>query len=184
VGNSGGTLPHFGARGHILFRQTEGNSNYLEQMNQDGSNRSKVVPYPIIEIQGVSPGRRWVMAMVPEPPQGNGPSPMAIPVDGGPPLRICASYCVPEWSTDGKFLFVQVEGASRTTPGRSLAIPVGPGESLPDLPPGGIPLLAEPSAIKGSQSVLRENLVPGKDPEHFAYVNITVHRNLYRISLP
>ncbi len=26
-------------------------------------------------------------------------------------------------------------------------------------------------------------LVPGRDPAHFAYVNTTVHRNLYRISL-
>jgi len=30
----------------------------------------------------------------------------------------------------------------------------------------------------------RGERVPGKDPRHFAYVNTTVHRNLYRISLP
>ena len=65
-----------------------------------------------------------------------------------------------------------------------MAIPVGPGESLQNLPSEGIALAAEPSVVKGSQLVLRENLVPGKDPEHFAYVNTTVHRNLYRISLP
>ena len=184
VGDPGGTSPHFGAQGQILFQQTEGNANYLERMNPDGSDRKRVVPYSITEIQGISPGRRWVMAMVPEPPQGSGPSPMAIPVDGGPPQRICVSYCAPEWSTNGKFLFVQVEGASRMGPGRSLALPVGPGESLSNLPPGGIPLLAQPSVVKGSLSVPRENLVPGNDPGHFAYVNTTVHRNLYRISLP
>ena len=39
--------PHFGPRGQILFQLTEGNFNYLEQMNLDGSARSKVVPYPI-----------------------------------------------------------------------------------------------------------------------------------------
>lgn len=65
-----------------------------------------------------------------------------------------------------------------------MAIPLGPDESLPDLPPGGIALHSEPSVVKGSQSVPRDYLVPGKDPEHFAYVNTTVHRNLYRISLP
>jgi hypothetical protein len=32
--------------------------------------------------------------------------------------------------------------------------------------------------------VNREQLVPGEDPSHFAYVYTTAHRNLYRISLP
>ena len=183
VGKSGGMWPYFGAQRRILFQQTEGNSNYLEQMNQDGSGLSKVVPFPIIGIVGISPGRRWVTTVVPKTPEDNGPVVMAVPVDGGTPRRICL-YCAPTWSTNGKFLFIQVESASRVSPGRSLAIPVGPGESLANLPPGGIALPAEPSVVKGSQLVLRENLVPGKDPEHFAYVNTTVHRNLYRISLP
>ena len=65
IGDSGETRPHFGPRGQILFQATEGNFNYLEQMNPDGSGRSKVVPYPINTIQSISPGRRWVMARVP-----------------------------------------------------------------------------------------------------------------------
>ena len=180
TGPDGGTSPHFGPRGGILFQLTEGNFNYLEQMNADGSGRSKVVPYPISAIQGISPGRRWVMAIVPLPE----PGPMAIPVGGGPPRRICQSYCVPIWSSNGKFLFVPVEEASRTSPGRSLAIPVGPGESLPEFPPEAIPPGASATIIPGSVSVNRANLVPGKDPSDYVYVNTTVHRNLYRISLP
>jgi hypothetical protein len=27
-------------------------------------------------------------------------------------------------------------------------------------------------------------LVPGRDPDHYAWINATVQRNLYRISLP
>jgi hypothetical protein len=185
VGNSGETLPHFGPQGQILFRIAEGNFNYLEQMNQDGTGRSKVLPYPIIEVQGISPGRKWLMAIAPYP-QGGSLVPMivAIPLDGGPPRTICASFCVPVWSSSGNFLFVPVEASSATTPGRSLAIPVGPGESLPELPPGGIQPLAEPSVVPGAQSINRAELVPGKDLSHYAYVNTTVHRNLYRISLP
>ena len=112
------------------------------------------------------------------------PMDMAIPLDGGPPVRICADYCPATWSSSGKFLFVMVEAPTETSPGRSLAIPVGPGESLPALPPGGIKAGAEPDEVPGSQSVNRALLVPGKDPSHFAYVNTTAHRNLYRISLP
>ena len=109
---------------------------------------------------------------------------MAIPLDGGPPLRICASYCLPAWSSSGRFLFIAVEAPTQTSPGRSLAIPVGPGESLPAFPPEGIEPGAEPDVIPGSQSVNRALLVPGEDLSHFAYVNTTSHRNLYRISLP
>jgi Tol biopolymer transport system component len=184
IGHSGETSPHFGPRGQILFTLAEANFNYLEQMNQDGSGRSKVVPYPIIEIQGISPGRKWLMAIVPYP-DGKSVTPMAmaIPLDGGTPLRMCASFCVPTWSSTGKFLFIPVEASSQTSVGRSLAIPVGPAESLPQFPPGGIKPLAGPNEVPGSQSINRADLVPGEDLSHFAYVNNTVHRNIYRISL-
>ena len=184
VNVSGVRSPHFGAGGQILVQQTEGNANYLEQINSDGSHRSKIFPYPIGEFQSVSPGRRWVTAEVPMAPDTNLPAIMAIPLADGAPQRICAPYCLTRWSTDGKFLFVSVEESSRTSPGRSLAIPVGPGESLPDLPVGGIAPLAEPRVVQGAESVGRGELVPGKDPEHYAWVNTTVHRNLYQISLP
>jgi len=184
VGDMGGTSPLFGAQGQILFQQSEGSSNYLEQVNPDGTGRSKVVPYPIIEIQGISPGRRWVMATVPESPDGKGPANMAIPVDGGPPRRMCSTYCNPVWSSNGKFLFIQVEDSSRESPGRSLGIPVGLEEDLSVLPAEGVKPMAEARSVPGSVSVPRAYFVPGADPTHFAYVNTTVHRNLYRISLP
>jgi hypothetical protein len=184
IGLSGETTPHFGPRGQILFRLAEGNFNYLEQMNQDGSGRSKIVPYPIIEIQGISPGRKWLMAIVPYGGKSLIPMVMAIPLEGGPPRRLCVGYCVPTWSSSGKFLFIPVEASSQTSPGRSLAIPVGPAETLPEFPPGGIKPEAEPSVVPGSRSVNRAELVPGEDLSHFAYVKTIAHRNLYRISLP
>jgi DNA-binding winged helix-turn-helix (wHTH) protein/Tol biopolymer transport system component len=183
IGHSGETSPHFGPRGQVLFQIAEGNFNYLEQMNPDGSERSKIVPYPILDIHSISPGRRWIIAGTPIP-GATDQTIMAIPSSGGPPHIVCESDCNPIWSSNGNFLFVPVEGATRTSPGRSLAIPVGPGESLPQLPPQGIPPQANASIIPGAQSVARADLVPGRDPSHYAYVNTTVHRNLYRISLP
>ncbi len=38
--------------------------------------------------------------------------------------------------------------------------------------------------VPGTRSFNRAELVPGKDLSYYAYVNTTVHRNLYRISLP
>lgn len=176
--------PHFGDHGGILFERTEGSNNYLERMNPEGSHRSKVFQYPIAEFQSVSPGRHWAIVNVASTPDGDRIAIMAIPLDGGVPRRICASYCVPTWSPDGRFLFVPVEDPSRTDPGRSLAIPLGPGETLPTLPAGGIPPSAEPDMVRGAKSVARGELTPGRDLEHYAWVNTTVHRNLYRISLP
>ena len=78
-----------------------------------------------------------------------------------------------------------MEESSRTSPGRTLAIPVGPGESLPDFPTGGIaPLADESSKFPGAESVGRGAVVPGKDPAHYVWVNVAVHRNLYQISVP
>jgi hypothetical protein len=184
VGNVGGLSPHFGPNDQIIFERAEGNANYLEQVRPDGSGLSRVVPYSIIEVQTISPGRRWLMAVVPAPPGVDAPAIMAIPLDGGSPRRMCVSYCFASWSTSGKFLFIPVEASSRTSPGRSLAIPVGPGESLPDLPPEGIQSLADPGVVQGAQSFPHADFVPGRDLHHFAYVKTTEHRNLYRISLP
>jgi DNA-binding winged helix-turn-helix (wHTH) protein/Tol biopolymer transport system component len=182
---SGESLPHFGPQGKILFQASEGNANYLEQMNQDGSARSKVVPYPILYIQGVSPGKKWAMVNLPYPDGKRlSPTVMAIPLEGGPLRHMCVGLCTPTWSPNGKFLLLGVEAGSGTNPGRSLAIPVGPGETLPDFPPEGLPPGAQPDVVPGSVSVNREQLVPGEDPTHYAYVNTTSHSNLYRISLP
>jgi DNA-binding winged helix-turn-helix (wHTH) protein/Tol biopolymer transport system component len=185
ISDSGETWPHFGRPGEIVFSRAEGNANYLERMKQDGSGRAKIFPYPLMEVIGVSPGRKWLMATVAYP-EGKSARPMAmvIPMDGGKPRRLCKSYCFPVWSSAGNFLFVPVEPSSQTSPGRSLAIPIGPGETLPELPPEGIAVSAQPSAVPGSQSVDRAELVPGKDLSHFAYVKTTSQRNLYRVSLP
>lgn len=183
IGDSGETSPHFGLDGKILFSVSEGNVNYLERMNPDGSGRSRVFNYPINEVQTISPGRRWAMAVLSRK-DGKGVEEVAIPTDGGPMCRICASYCSPTWSPNGSFLFIPVEAQSRQSPGRSLAIPVGPGEKLPEFPPNGVEPGSDTNVIPGAQAIERAELVPGNDLLHFAYVNTTVRRNLYRISLP
>jgi DNA-binding winged helix-turn-helix (wHTH) protein len=180
----GAHSPRFGGRGQILFQRAEGAANYLEQIDLDGSHLSKTFPFPILDFQNVSPGRKWVLADLPKTQGSSTPALMAIPLDGGRPRRVCAGYCTPAWSTDGRFLFVPVELASRTSAGRSLAIPLGAGEELPEFPVGGIALMANAREISGAVSVGRAEFVPGKNPDEYVWVNTTVHRNLYRLTLP
>ena len=182
IGASGETSPLFGPDGEILFRFTEGRFNYLGRMNPDGSGRAKVVPYPISEIQGASPSRNWVMAIAPLLDNST-VAPMAIPVHGGNPVRICEIYCQTAWSTNGRFLFASVEEPSLSSPGRTLAIPVGPGEALPDFPASGIRPLSDPGVMPGARLVKRAEFIPGADPDTFVYVQNSVHRNLFRIAL-
>jgi len=183
IAHSGENNPHFGPNGQIFFCFAEGTFNYLGRMNPDGSGRTKVFQVPVNEFWGISPGRRWIDVTT-KHTDSRGVGDFAFPVDGGPPVLLCASFCWPTWSPNGKFLYIPVDLASGKNPGRSLAIPIGPGEALPTFPSGGIEPHADASVIPGAQIVDRAELAPGPDPAHYAYVNTTVHRNLYRISLP
>ena len=182
LGIAGARAPHFGAHGRVFFQRAEGNQNFLERIESDGSRPAKL--FSVIEFQSVSPNGKWVIASRPKSPEGAMPTIAAYPMDGGAPRQICASYCFSKWSLDGKFLFVPVEDPTRMGPGRSLAIPLAADESLPELPAGGILPMADASVVRGAKSVGRGDVVPGNDPDHYAWVNTTMHRNLYRISLP
>jgi DNA-binding winged helix-turn-helix (wHTH) protein/Tol biopolymer transport system component len=187
IGKGGDTDPHFGPGQQIIFQGTEGNVNYAETMNRDGSGRTKLSPYPVLEVQDVSPGGKWLMAIFSRP-EGKRwlPTVMALPLSGGAPLLLCKTYCRTRWASDGKYLYIATDSASQTNPGRTLALAIveGSEERLPAFPPDGITTTIDAKTIPGSQWVNRGDLVPGKDPSHFAYVKSTEHRNLYRISLP
>ena len=179
VGVQGARFPRFAAGGRILFQSSEGNANYLEQADENGLGRSKVVPFPISELQSVSPDGRWALALVPQPPKGLGPAVLAISTDGSSqPVRLCPTYCLPRWASSGRFLFVPVDFSSKTSPGRSLVFRIGKNGGLPNLPPQG---LLAPADRTGAKTVARADLVPGTDATQYAFVQQTVQRNLFRV---
>lgn len=182
IGVAGDRAPFFGPDGDVLFCFTEGKFNYLGRMHADGTGRRKVVPYPISNLTDVSPGRRWAIAIAPVLDQ-SAVGVMAIPIAGGDPIRICEIFCEVTWSADGKFVYASMEESSLTGPGRSLAIPVGPGEALPAFPPNGIPPRSDASVMPGAVSFPRAAAIV-IDPNTFIYANISVHRNLFRLTLP
>jgi hypothetical protein len=184
IASTGENSPRFDAAGQILFRFSDGKFNYLGRMNKDGSDRSKVVEYPISTVQNISPDRRWVIAITPLFAAGETVASMAIPTAGGPPRRICQGVCgSAAWSPAGDYLYVNSASSSRTSPGKMIVLPVIPDTGLPDLPEAGI-IPAEASSIRGSRVVEQVNRVPGPNLLTYAYVKTTVHRNLFRISLP
>jgi DNA-binding winged helix-turn-helix (wHTH) protein/Tol biopolymer transport system component len=184
ISSSGDTSPHFGRDNSIHYRLSDGTTHHLARMNRDGSNRSKVADYPIGNVQTISPDRRWIVAFVPPVDGGLYLTTLAIPTEGGSPKRICVrANCTVNWSPDGKFLYVGVERKSRTSQGKTLVIPVPPGQMFPELPETGIRGLADGSALRGARVLEGWNIAPGPSPSVFAYVKTTVHRNLFRIPL-
>jgi hypothetical protein len=182
IASSGENSPRFGPDGLILYRLSGGTTHYLARMKRDGTGRLKVASYPIGNVQVTSPDRRWLVSIM-RAPDGRSDS-MAVPVDGGPPRRLCRGGCFVNWSPDGKFLYVALERPSRTSSGKTVAIPIRSGEIFPKLPPFGIYGMDDAALFPGSRVIDGWNISPGPDPSVYAYVKATVHRNLFRIPVP
>jgi eukaryotic-like serine/threonine-protein kinase len=179
VSAAGDTEPHFGPHGEVLFRLAEGSSFYLAAMQRDGTGRHKAFPDRIVEINGISADRRFVEvgAILPGPPSTASRPEMAVPLDGGAPRRMCDCAGGIDWAPDGRYLYVQI------SPGKTAAIPVPPGQTLPPLPENAVHNPAEWAKVPGVKIVNRDYFSPGLDPSTYAYVKSTGHANLYRIPL-
>jgi hypothetical protein len=188
IANAGAAAPRFGPDGRVLFRMRDGKTNYLAEMNRDGSDWAKVVPYPITTVEKISPDRGWVVTIAQESDKADESTALipevAIPLSGGSPRRICPGPCDVAWSTDMKWFYIGVVPASREDRGKTIALPIPPGQSLPKLPSAGICSLQEGLALPGAQLIEQGGIIPGADFGTYAFVRATVHRNLFRIPLP
>jgi DNA-binding winged helix-turn-helix (wHTH) protein/Tol biopolymer transport system component len=180
ISSTGERSPHFGADSQVVFQFTDGKANYIGQIRKDGSERSKLFPYPISGLGAISPDRRWVIA---DAPLLNDDAVRAIPIRGGASRRIC-TWCSVDWAPDGKFFYVGLAPNSHTARGTTLAIPVLAGETLPKLPFTGFREPEDAKSLPGTRVLDGWFLSPGPNPSTFAYVKTTMHRNLYRIPVP
>ena len=176
--------PVFTPDGDLVFMSHDGDESYLYKMKPDGSERRKIDAPPVIQLETVSPDGRWAVAQAPirneDVPRGI----LAIPLEGGTPIRICSGLCVVRWPRDGKSMFLSVIGGSQ---GQMLGwgtyiVPLAPGQVFPKLPPKGVASMADVTALPGAKSI--DNFVlPGENAVVYAFSRTTVHRNLFRIPL-
>jgi hypothetical protein len=124
-----------------------------------------------MEKFGLSPDGKWVVALL----AGSGT--FAVPVDGGAATKICARVCPSTWSSDGRWLYV---GAPVAT-GKTYAIPVPSGRSLPALPADGV----DRDAAGRPEVLIISNgsISPGADPSTYVFTKTDLQRNLFRIPL-
>jgi hypothetical protein len=156
----------------------EGKVNYLYRMNADGSGRTKVASSPILEFFDISPDARWAAVAV---EMRDAPAILAAIslVNHDPPVPICATFCQPSWTADGKTLSVIDYPMSGTM---TFVLPVSQRSGLPELPRLG---LSGPASIAGVRDakVLAGSVVLGPTGGISATEREEVHRNLYRIPL-
>ncbi len=182
----GESNPHFGPGNEVFFRLTDGTAYYLGAMKRDGTGQRKVLPGRVLGIHDISPDHRFITidAVVPGDPNLTSPPTLAVPLDGGPVQRICAGACTATWSPDGRYFYVEIANATRDNPiGRTAAIPIPPGKTLPPLPPSAVHQPAEWAKVPGVKIVEHDNIAPGLNPSTYAYVKPSVHANLFRIPL-
>ncbi|MFN0166387.1 MAG: TolB family protein [Bryobacteraceae bacterium] len=183
IASNGEDAPYFGPDGQILMRVSDGKANYLFRMNRDGSGRMKVRPDPILNVMSVSADRLWAAALVSVDDAQARFAEVAIPTTGGDARRICSGFCLARWAPNGKYFYVSEQG-STSHPGKTAAIPVPSGKTLPELPPTGITSPSDALALSGGVVIGHSSLAPGLTPSSYAYVKAAMHLNLFRIPIP
>ncbi|MGC1618761.1 MAG: winged helix-turn-helix domain-containing protein [Candidatus Acidiferrum sp.] len=170
--------PHWDSAGYIYFRAAEGRFNFLYRMRPDGSERVRLLPDPILEVQSVSPNGRWAIVAQPKG-QAQTARILASPLDGGTPVTVCLGYCQAQWAPDGKTFSVIISAMAGT---ETLVVPVSGAMSLPRLPPAGILTQADLQSVIGAK-VVNGSILWGPKPGQSASLHQDVHRNLYRVAL-
>ena len=170
--------PSFLPDGDLVFRGSEGNSNYLYRMKSDGSNRHKIFSGSILDLISASPDGRWVIASVPIHGRDETARNIAIAVDGGQVVNVCSGYCLFSWDVSGRTAYIRNESRFQGT----YALPVSPESGLPRLPPDGITRAEDLARMRGAVRI--PTLIDsGLGPSVYAYTRQNTRRNLYRIPL-
>jgi eukaryotic-like serine/threonine-protein kinase len=187
IPNAEGDHPFFGSNGEIFFRGLEGNAAFAYRIRDDGTGLQKVFDQPIAGLSGVSPDGQWLVAKV---PGANGSSTVALPVHQDSPIQAIASGGIsfndPEvhWSRDAKSIYLRVPANPESwTAGRTYVLPLFKGSMWPKVPLQGFQSEADIRQVPGAK-MLSEFDCPGPTAEMYAFVRMTVQRNLFRVPLP
>jgi eukaryotic-like serine/threonine-protein kinase len=167
-------FPFFLSDGDLVFRSVEPSGNFIYRMKPDGSDRSKVSAQPVLDLLSVSPDGRWVLVAAASSVEDIPVETEALSVSGGPPLTLCAGYCVGSWNVNGKFFYFFFNQFSNNT----YVLPVSP-TGLPRVPPQGISKLEDIKPV----NIVSGYVASGLGPYTYAYIRQNTRRNLYRVPL-
>jgi Tol biopolymer transport system component len=171
----------FAPNGDIYFAGGGTEGMYLQKIKADGTGLEKVIQEKVYDI---SPDGKWIAVW-----SAAGTDVKFYRSDGSDPKLLC-SHCasggaeergitppIVSWSRDGKELYLYSEDLHHID-----AVPLKPGEQLPPIPPSGISWRAAAPQIAGVRTIPQRAFM--NDPQMYAYLQVTAHRNIYRVPVP
>ena len=165
--------------GDVLFRAVEGQTNFVERMHADGSGRRKVSPLPIFDLLTMSPHGKWVTVQARGAGDENPPSVIAVPVEGGDPVQVCLSFCMPGWDVRGEMMYMEILYA---TDQNTYVLRLRQADALAELPTN--ETLNQEILKKAKPVVVIPRQVDSAvSTGLYAYTVRSARRNLYRIPL-
>jgi hypothetical protein len=167
----------FSPDGNLVFRSLAGETNWLVRITKDGKERERIATVPVLEKRDVSPNGEWVIVVSPGAGDNASVSILAAPVHGGAPKMICTCSSG-GWSSDGRVFYVE-SAKSAGAQGKTLAIPVRSGKSLPDLP---VDFSANAVVRSSARWIEQVSVSPGANPS-YVFTKRDPQRNLFRIPL-
>lgn len=173
--------PRFGGNGHIFYRQTAGAANYLYRMNDDGSVSQKAREGPILELNEVSPDESLAIALAPTPDQPQPNAEVALPLNGDPAPALIThglSWC--GWSGDGTEFYFPLPEMSQRLKDKTAVFRVERGK-LPSFPLGRFETNDE--IPTRNVRMFDHHIRLGANDSAYAFLQLSVHRNLYRVSI-
>ncbi len=177
IPNIEGEQPVFGATGEVFFRHVEGTSAFPYRVQQDGGGLRKAIDLSVVDIQGESPDRNWLVL-------GSHASAGLVffRIDGGAPLltEIKPTTLI-GWSGDGKRLLVLDRAFDK---GKAYVLPLAPGHLVPESIVHGLPPEQEILKLPGARVIPSSDIALGPTAEIYAFTRESVQSNLYRIPLP
>jgi hypothetical protein len=127
--------PQYSRSGRFYYSVSESGPSFLYRMNNDGTREEKVSPEPIDYAFSISPDERFALVRRTLNSEDNWVDAEAVPLSGGPWVRLCSGWCQADWSRDGKVMYFYT--MSFTGNARTYVVLLPHGSDLPKLPASG-----------------------------------------------
>jgi hypothetical protein len=175
----------FAPNGDIYFAGGGAEGMHLQKVKADGTGLQKVIPEKATFLYDISPDGKWLAVWTTERTDIK-----VYPADGGPPKLVCGGCAsggaddrgitppMLSWSRDGNELYLYSEDLHQV-----YAVPLKSGQPLPPIPPSGISWRAAPPSIAAMRTIPQRAFMSA-DRQVYAYLQVTAHRNIYRILVP
>ena len=175
----------FAPNGDIYFAGGGDQDSHLQRIKADGTGLERVIQEKVTFLYDISPDGKWLAVWTTA-----GTDIKVFPSDGGVPKPLCDRCAsggaeergitppIVSWSGDGRGLYMYSEDLHQV-----YAVPLKSGEPLPPVPPSGIPWRSAPPPLAGIRTIPQRAFM-SPDPLVYAYLQVTAHRNIYRILVP